>query len=70
MTAVHFCAVAGVKLGAEELRNFTLKALRNSSKFDTQSLMTCDDVDDVMCYIVDDGGFLLASNQDNDTYMV
>ena len=64
--------MTGVKLEAERLRDFAFTVLKNKTLADgsVNTILTCEDIDEVMCYLVDDGGFLVLSNQDNDTYTV
>ena len=64
--------MTGVKLAAEGLKDFSLSVLRNKTVRDgsANSLLTCEDMDEVVCILVDDGGFLIISNQDNDTFTV
>ena len=66
------CPVTGVKLEAERLRDFVFTVLKNKTLRDgsVNTMLTCEDVDEVVCYLVDDGGFLVISNQDNETFTV
>ena len=66
------CPVTGVKLEAERLRDFAFTVVRNKTLRDgsVNTMLTCEDVDEVVCYLVDDGGFLVISNQDNETFTV
>ncbi|KAL8582549.1 hypothetical protein ACOMHN_063147 [Nucella lapillus] len=65
----HRIGVTGVMMTAEAFRNFTLSAMQNATLMDNsvRSMWTCEDVDEVVCYVVDDGGFLVTSNKDNVT---
>nr|KAG5695029.1 hypothetical protein BaRGS_015853 [Batillaria attramentaria] len=60
-------AVIGVQMDADKIRDVMTETVNNYSKI-TLSTDTygCSDDEDVYCYLVDDGGFLVASNQDED----
>ena len=64
--------MAGVKLTADSMEEFAMSALRNVSSMDGSRRLfkSCDDADHVVCYLIDDGGFLIASNQDYGQSMV
>ena len=70
LSCVWTFSVLGAKLESEVLKDYIWTVL--SDKPRDQGIdgthWTCDDVDSMVCYVIDDGGFLVASNQvDNDT---
>ncbi|XP_076447891.1 voltage-dependent calcium channel subunit alpha-2/delta-2-like [Babylonia areolata] len=65
----HRIGATGVVMTAEGFRNFTFSALMNATLLHNsrRTTYTCEDVDSMVCYVVDDGGFLVTSNLDNAT---
>ncbi|XP_070192583.1 voltage-dependent calcium channel subunit alpha-2/delta-1-like isoform X2 [Littorina saxatilis] len=65
----HPVAVTGVKLDAGAVQKYVLGILNQTIIGGKHTnTLTCDDDDLVVCYLLDDGGFIVLTNQDNQTF--
>ncbi|XP_025106783.1 voltage-dependent calcium channel subunit alpha-2/delta-2-like isoform X3 [Pomacea canaliculata] len=60
----YTAAVVGAMLDGRVIKDFMVNSSENSSISRVNNLLTCGDVDDIYCYLVDDGGFVVSSNQE------